>query len=451
MVVCAVAASCADSSADSSPGDDTVARVEEWTLGEGRLAELLLLAQPFPLEKEAVHDLARHWVGAAALGWRAAAGDDLTGEEAFRESMWLELREALLAREREARLGSAIPEPGEEEFRRGRYVLVAHVLRRLGPETSEAERELQRRAAERLLARLRAGERWMDVVAESEDPVTRDRSGLLGVFERGELPPPLDRAAFGLQPGQVSSVIRSAEGFHVLYRPRWEEVADLYATRLRERLLAEADGASAEGLLARRGFEPERAAVAILRRAAEDPLPWLESDEVTASWDGERLEAGTVARYVAALPEASRAEMTRAAEGALVSFLEDVAVREIRVVDARARGLTVGEETVARLRQQHADEVREWTERLGISAAPDAREGLARYLERAVSRRVEVRSIPPLFEAWLLRGLDWSLVEAGVSGSLARARGMMEAAASSDVPGDTPSATPSPPGGGGRP
>lgn len=51
---------------------------------------------------------------------------------------------------------------------------------------------------------------------------TRSRSpeaeagGLMGTFERGQLPPELERAAFRMTPGNVSSIIESPLGFHVL-------------------------------------------------------------------------------------------------------------------------------------------------------------------------------------------------------------------------------------------
>lgn len=51
---------------------------------------------------------------------------------------------------------------------------------------------------------------------------TRSRSpeaeagGLMGTFERGQLPPELERAAFRLSPRNVSSIIESPLGFHVL-------------------------------------------------------------------------------------------------------------------------------------------------------------------------------------------------------------------------------------------
>jgi hypothetical protein len=40
--------------------------------------------------------------------------------------------------------------------------------------------------------------------------------GLLGSFRRGELPPEIDRAAFDLAPGQISGIVTTSFGYHVL-------------------------------------------------------------------------------------------------------------------------------------------------------------------------------------------------------------------------------------------
>jgi len=51
---------------------------------------------------------------------------------------------------------------------------------------------------------------------------TRSRSpeaeagGLMGTFERGQLPPELERVAFELTPGQVGPIVESPLGFHVM-------------------------------------------------------------------------------------------------------------------------------------------------------------------------------------------------------------------------------------------
>ena len=102
----------------------------------------------------------------AALLRRAQSGVELTGEEAVRESMWLERREALLSVDRQDRLGGTAAVSPEPAYRNGTYRLFAHVLRRVGPESSPAERDLQRRTAERILTTLGGGGSWPAAVAE---------------------------------------------------------------------------------------------------------------------------------------------------------------------------------------------------------------------------------------------------------------------------------------------
>ena len=142
----------------------------------------------------------------------------------------LERDEAILQQEREDRLGAAVAVDSsvtQRTFREGSYRLLAHVLRRVGAETPPEEIALQRRTAQRILDGLLAGGGWSGAVAESEDLETTETGGLIGLLGPGELPAELDRVAFQLQPGQVSSVTATSQGFHILYRPRLEEVFDL--------------------------------------------------------------------------------------------------------------------------------------------------------------------------------------------------------------------------------
>jgi hypothetical protein len=413
-----------------SPGSeqDVAARVDDWVLTGRELGDLLVLAQPFPLESEAVEELALHWIGVAALAVRYAAGDAVMGDDAASHSMWLEAREALLAADREDRLGPIEVDP-EQAFRDGDYRLLAHVLRRVGPETSRDERELERRTAERVLAGLVGGGSWEEAVTQSQDLETRESSGLLGLFARGELPTTLDRVALRLQPGEVSSVVESDQGFHILYRPRFLDVANLYRSRLQERRLAEADTVSAEGLLERRGFELGPGAVEEVRGLAERPGERFTSQDEIAGWEGGALTLGTVARYAAALPEASRVELRTASNEAVRDLIEDVARRELRILDAGARSVRADPELLARLGEQHANEVRGWIADLDLDGGGPAhdRARLREYMRNVAARRVEARSLPPLFEAWLLQRVDWSLSEAGIVRSIEEARAMLEA------------------------
>jgi len=68
-----------------------------------------------------------------------------------------------------------------------------------------------------VLARLNRGERFQDLAKTlSKDPGSREQSGDLGFIGRGQLVPEFERVAFTLQPGQVSDVVKTQFGFHII-------------------------------------------------------------------------------------------------------------------------------------------------------------------------------------------------------------------------------------------
>ena len=413
-----------------------VARVGDWTLTETRLADLLVLAQPFPLDSAAVEDLVRHWVGAAAIAQVSSKENLSDGEAVVRFSTWLEREEAILQQEREERIGKTVVVDSsmvERFFRDGSYRLLAHVLRIVGAETTQEEMALQRRTSQRILDELIAGGNWSAAVSESEDPDTREASGLLGLLGRGELPPELDRVAFQLQPGQVSGVTQTSRGFHILHRPRLEEVSDLYALHLRDRFLDEAEERSEQGLLVQRNWLISSDAITSLRGIAGDPSAWLETDLLLGSWQGGTLSAAMVARYVLALPRTARREMVAAPDASLGAFIQQLAVRAIRLGDAQERGLELSEEIRTQLEESHRADVRQWYQELAIDeTVPPERLNLTQYMEALVSRRGVATDLRPLFEAWLLERVDWTLFESSIPTVLLRVQNLLQGVEPSD-------------------
>lgn len=72
-------------------------------------------------------------------------------------------------------------------------------------------------AAQQILALLQQGGDFAALVREySLDLATKENGGDLGWFPRGLVAPELEAAAFALQPGQVSGVVRLGEGYHII-------------------------------------------------------------------------------------------------------------------------------------------------------------------------------------------------------------------------------------------
>jgi peptidyl-prolyl cis-trans isomerase SurA len=85
------------------------------------------------------------------------------------------------------------------------------------PKASAAATERARAKAESLLVEIRRGGNFEQIAKrESMDDGTKETGGDLGWNRRGQMVPEFDRMMFALQPGQVSPVVETTFGFHII-------------------------------------------------------------------------------------------------------------------------------------------------------------------------------------------------------------------------------------------
>jgi parvulin-like peptidyl-prolyl isomerase len=85
-----------------------------------------------------------------------------------------------------------------------------------------------RKKAASILERIQKGEDFATLAKEnSDDPGSKTSGGDLGYFAKGKMVPEFEAAAFSLKPGQVSGLVETKYGFHII---RVEDVRQLAAT-----------------------------------------------------------------------------------------------------------------------------------------------------------------------------------------------------------------------------
>ena len=97
----------------------------------------------------------------------------------------------------------------------------------------------KRKKAEAALSELQAGKPFREVaLAYSEDPSVTATGGERGLLGRGLLAPEVEAAAFALEKGATSGVVKSAFGYHVLrVTDRQESDGEVVKVRLQEILV----------------------------------------------------------------------------------------------------------------------------------------------------------------------------------------------------------------------
>jgi parvulin-like peptidyl-prolyl isomerase len=123
-----------------------------------------------------------------------------------------------------AKPADGTPEGAAEQAGQPNEIAARHLLvsyqgaLRASPSVTRSKAEAQTRATE-ALTRAKAGEDFEVLVKEfSDEPGAGERGGSLGRFGRGMMVPAFEKAAFKLAPGEISDLIETPFGFHVIQR-----------------------------------------------------------------------------------------------------------------------------------------------------------------------------------------------------------------------------------------
>ncbi len=134
-------------------------------------------------------------------------------------------------------------------------VQARHILIRAVPTASDAQRAEARKRIEALREQLRGGADFAELARSSSEDNSAFDGGDLGAVPRGKTVKAFEDALFALAPGQVSDVVQTSSGFHLIRAgermPAVTQPLDAVRDGIRARLLAEKRTAVAREMVAK--------------------------------------------------------------------------------------------------------------------------------------------------------------------------------------------------------
>lgn len=231
----------------------------------------------------------------------------------------------------------------------------------------QAHRDSAEARAAEAARRARDGEPFDDLVAEySEEPGAAERGGLLEPGREGSWVPDFWAAARALDRGEVSGVVETEYGFHVLRLEArdtvpFEEVRGQVLERSLD--LGEAFAASARWL-------EERGRAAVVDTAAI--LEWTEAadpGQLLVEWPGTETApflAGDLAAYVLTLPPGQARPFLGAPPDERIRLVESVARNRLLLERAAALGIEATGPQRSAVEQRWREQAEHWAGALGF-------------------------------------------------------------------------------------
>ena len=95
-------------------------------------------------------------------------------------------------------------------------VSASHILIKVGEKATPEEKQKAKEKIDALRARAMSGEDFAKLAKENSEDASASNGGDLGYFKKGDMVKPFEDAAFGLEKDQISPVVETQFGYHVI-------------------------------------------------------------------------------------------------------------------------------------------------------------------------------------------------------------------------------------------
>jgi peptidyl-prolyl cis-trans isomerase C len=144
-----------------------------------------------------------------------------------RQSLRQDIREGMLLERAVEQYRDTLPEPdtqavesfyaeNQDKFQLPDQVTASHILIGVEPGDSPEDRAVKQARAESVRQQLIEGADFAQLALENSTCPSKEEGGSLGTFGKGAMVPAFDKAVFALEAGELSPVVETQFGYHVI-------------------------------------------------------------------------------------------------------------------------------------------------------------------------------------------------------------------------------------------
>ena len=412
---------------------DVAAEASGQQLSAQRLAEILSTGgKGVRINRETADFVTNVWVDYSLLGQAVARNQLPLDSASVAEAVWPEISElkgthwhdTLMTRR--ASIGDAAV---DSLYAAPDTRILQHILFGARPNVDPAQRAAIKQKAEGTLAQIRKGANFDKLAFElSEDPGSKADSGFLPPSPKGRFVPAFDSAGWSLEPGQVSGVVETPFGYHIIKRPSLAEARGHIVDFLTERAGVHLDSLYMDSLATANKIEVLPGAPAAMRAAAESPDQSRKSDKDLVRFTGGSLTVKEYLRWVRALPPPYTAQLREANDTMLMRFAKILTQNVLLLREAERNKIEISPSEWAMLKGRYQGQLDTLQREMGLatgdlkdsSVALAEREKVAQlrvetYFDGLISGKTRLRPLPSALATLLREKLPYDVHDAGVN------------------------------------
>ena len=435
-----------------------VARAGSAELSVTRLATLLGKSRA-PIRKDIAKSIANVLVDYQLLGVAAAHNDSLSDPKLIDEAMWPAIANLKASKWYDIiskTWGVEDTTAAQRQWASGDILAADHILL-LTQGMTDAQKADAKKKAEAIRAKVNSANFDSTAMASSQDQQSARRGGSLGIFPKGTMVPEFEKALQALKPGEISPVIQTTYGYHIIRRPTYDQVKSELLLASKGRSVAMAESTYMAKLAASGKIEVKKDAPATVRAIGNDPDAYRRDNTVLATSTAGKFTASRLVGWLETLPPNARIidQIKKAPDSLLVAMVRRYANNELVLKQADSAKITIDPAEIAQLHSSFVNAVKQAWSQLGVtpSSLQDSaktesdREKLAAkriddYFTRMVQEQAPFVSIPTPLANVLRRKYSYSFNDAGFDRAVEQASKIRNSADSARSAAQPPTAVP---------